>query len=107
MDDGKHLLPRIEGNPLFCTPLMNGLLAPLQIRENLLKSRVRRLRLVGVQTIGGFSWFRPIARSRSAHICEEDIPQGWSKVCALEHHIFNRKRVGGNTVNNHRCPSRR
>ena len=60
---------------------MNGLLAPLQIRENLLKSRVRRVRLVGVQIIGKFTRFRPIARSKSAHISEEDIPQGWSKVC--------------------------
>ena len=107
VDDGKHLLPRIEWNPIFGTPLMSGLLAPLQIRKDLLKSRVRRVRLVGIQIIGGFGWFRLIARSRSAHISEEDIPQGWFKVCALEHFILNRKRVGGNTVNNHRCPSRR
>ena len=69
---------------------MNGLLAPLQIRENLLKGRIRRVRLAGVQIIGEFSWFRIIARSRSAHISEEDIPQGWSKVCDLEHQILNR-----------------
>ena len=102
VDDGKHLLPRTERNPIFGTPLMNGLLAPLQIRENLLKSRVRRVRLVGVQIIGEFGRFRPIARSRSAQISEEDISQGWSKMCALEHHILNRKQVGGNTVNNSR-----